>query len=298
MKRTTQVLTSVVIILIFFSCKKEEVNTFNSQITSQELLNKTEAFSSETVDLYRINYKSDGLNIEGFIAKPAQINTNTKLPAIIFCRGGNKDFGTITENSYKYFNFLASQGYVVLASQLRGNKFSEGIDEFGGKDVNDILKLISIAKELNFVEAKNIHILGYSRGGMNAYQVSKLTDNINSIAVVGAPTNLFKGAKFRNEMYHKVMKPLIGDSIQFREEYIKRSSVFWHDKINEPILILHGSNDSRVVVDEAQQIIDSLIVSNKQDFKFEIFEGGNHGLSNYNQERNDLIFNWFKTHNK
>ncbi|WP_299382995.1 prolyl oligopeptidase family serine peptidase [uncultured Lacinutrix sp.] len=298
MKRTTQVLTSVVIILIFFSCKKEEVNTFNSKITSQELLNKTEAFSSKTVDLYRINYKSDGLNIKGFIAKPAQHNTNTKLPAIIFCRGGNKDFGTITENSYKYFNFLASQGYVVLASQLRGNKFSEGIDEFGGKDVNDILKLISIAKELNFVEAKNIHILGYSRGGMNAYQVSKLTDNINSIAVVGAPTNLFKGAKFRNEMYHKVMKPLIGDSIQFREEYIKRSSVFWHDKINEPILILHGSNDSRVVVDEAQQIIDSLIVSNKQDFKFEIFECGNHGLSNYNQERNDLIFNWFKTHNK
>jgi dipeptidyl aminopeptidase/acylaminoacyl peptidase len=86
-KRTTQVLTSVVIILIFFSCKKEEVNTFNSQITSQELLSKTETYNSETVDLYKINYKSDGLNIEGFIAKPEQHNTNTKLPAIVFCRG-------------------------------------------------------------------------------------------------------------------------------------------------------------------------------------------------------------------
>ena len=298
MRRIPVLVVNLVIIIILFSCKNEEVNTFHNQITSQQLLNKTEMFNLEGVDTYKINYKSEGLNIEGFIARPMQYKSSTKLPVIIYCRGGNQSFGMIGDFQLKLINQLASKGYVVLASQLRGNLVSEGIDEFGGKDVNDILKLIDIAKELDFVDAKNIHILGYSRGGMNTYQLSKLTDDINSVAVVGAPTNLFEVAKFRPRLYRKVFEPLVGDSIKFKDEYKKRSSLYWFNKINEPLLILHGTDDVAVAVEEPQKLIDSLTVSNKEDFKYKIFEGGNHGLSNFKQQRDSLIINWFKTHNK
>ena len=298
MRRIPVLVVNLVIIIILFSCKNEKVNTFHNQITSQQLLNKTEMFNLEGVDTYKINYKSEGLNIEGFIARPIQYKSSTKLPVIIYCRGGNQSFGMIGDPQLKLINQLASKGYVVLASQLRGNLVSEGIDEFGGKDVNDILKLIDIAKELDFVDAKNIHILGYSRGGMNTYQLSKLTDDINSVAVVGAPTNLFEVAKFRPRLYKKVFEPLVGDSIKFKDEYKKRSSLYWFNKINEPLLILHGTDDVAVAVEEPQKLIDSLTASNKEDFKYKIFEGGNHGLSNFKQQRDSLIINWFKTHNK
>ncbi|MFD2822522.1 alpha/beta hydrolase family protein [Lacinutrix iliipiscaria] len=286
------------LIVCFSSCKEKLGNTFHHQIISQQLLNTTEAFHINNIETYKINYISDDLAIEGYIAKPKQTQANSKLPAIVFCRGGNQSYGMILPNSLNYLNFLASEGYVVLASQLRGNIASEGVDEFGGKDLNDILKLISIARDLDFVDPRNIHVLGYSRGGMNTYQISKLTNNINSLAVVGAPSNLFEGARFRQEMYDNVMKPLIGDSIQFKNEYIKRSAVYWHNKINKPVLILHGTDDKAVTLKEAQQIIDSLKISNKTEFQYEIFEGGNHSLSNFKQRRNDLIFNWFNTHNK
>lgn len=292
------ILASLLINTLLFSCKNEAKSIFHKDITYSQLLNKTDFFSFESVDTYKIRYKSDGLIIEGFIAKPNQYKFTTKLPVIIYCRGGNQSFGMIGGSQLKYVNYLASQGYVVLASQLRGNIASEGKDEFGGKDVNDILKLIEIAKELDFVNVKNIHVLGYSRGGMNAYQVSKLTDNINSLAVVGGSTTLFNQYNFRPRMYHGVIKPLVGDSVIFKEEYIKRSAIYWSNKINEPTLILHGDNDESVLVDEANQLVDSFKLNNKKNFEYKIFEAGNHGLSNFKKERNDLIFNWFKTHNK
>ena len=284
-------------IFIVFSCEKQKVETFHKDISYQNLLNKTEFFNADTIDFFKIRYDSDGLEIEGFIAKPNQ-HKSSKLPIIIFCRGGNQSYGMLDAFQLKMINDLSLNGFVVLASQLRGNMSSEGVDEFGGKDVNDILKLIDIAKDLDFVDENNIHVLGYSRGGMNAYQVSKLTDDINSIAVVGAPTNKFEAIKFRETMYQNVYKPLFGDTINNRDAYIKRSPVYWHNKINEPMLILHGTDDNRVAVEEANELIDSLKASNKKNFDFKIFEGGNHSLSNVINERDRLIINWFKTHSK
>ena len=99
-------------------------------------------------------------------------------------------------------------------------------------------------------------------------------------------------------MYHGVIKPLVGDSIAFKANYIKRSAVYWSNKINEPTLILHGDKDKNVLVDDAKQLIAAFKLNNKKNFKYKIFEGGDHGLSNYRKERNALIFNWFKTHKK
>ena len=293
---------SSIILLVFiafcFSCKEKQEDTFHNQIITQQLLNETEMFHYDGVDTYKIYYKSDDLRIEGFIARPTQYKPTTKLPAIIYCRGGNQSFGAISDYQLKTMNRLATKGFVVLASQLRGNMFSEGIDEFGGKDVNDILKLIDIAQGLDFVDAKNVHVFGVSRGGMNTYQVSKKTDKINSIAIVGSPTNLLEEAKFRPSIYKKVMQPLIGDSLTARKEYEERSAIFWHNKLNEPTLILHGSEDSRVEVNEVQRLIDSFTMSDKKNFEYKIFEGGNHSLSNFEEERNELITNWFKKHHK
>lgn len=289
---------SFIVLMVLVSCKKQESETFSNKIIYQQLLNKTEYFNSEGIDIYKINYLSDGLKIEGFIIKPTQYKPTTKLPAIIYCRGGNQSFGMLDIRQLKMMNELALQGFVVLATQLRGNIASEGIDEFGGKDLNDILRLIDIAKSLDFIDIKNINVYGISRGGMNAYQISKLSDDINAIAVVGALTNLFESSKFRPNMYKNVYLPLMGDTINNRKEYIKRSSVYWHDKINEPILILHGSSDERVAVAVAKQLIDSLKLRNKKEFQYKIFEGGNHSLSNFKKQRDSLVINWFITHTR
>lgn len=284
----------IVFVLLSFSCKKA-TNTFHEKIISQQRV----VVDSSAVEVFDIKYLSDTLKIKGFIAAPSKevFQNDKKLPAIVYCRGGNRNFGSITNFQLQLISDLASNGFVVLASQLRGSHGSEGEDEFGGNDLNDILNLIEIGKELDFVDANNIGVYGISRGGMNAFQISKLTNNIKASATVGAPTNLFETIKFRPLLYQKVLLSLFNDTLTNKEGYNKRSAVFWHNKINEPLLLLHGREDRRVHVTEAEMLIDSL-KNSKKDFEYHIFENGNHALTNYAEKRDSLIINWFKKYLK
>lgn len=274
---------------LLFGCKEpsKESSTFSNLIDYQHHILTNNRFEIP-VETYKIRYQSDGLEITGYISK--QKNAENQ-PAIIVTRGGNRNLGTFGVRNLYYQQFLASNGYVVLSSQLRGNIFSEGEDEFGGKDLNDILKLIEINKTLEFTNEK-IGVHGTSRGGLNAYQISRITDDIDAIAVVGAPTALSINFKFRPEMYEKVYKELVGDTIQNKAAYEYRNPILWVDEINEPTLILHGSDDQRVQLTHAKLMIEKMKTLNKT-FDYHIFEGGNHGLGTHWQAKNRKVLNWF-----
>jgi dipeptidyl aminopeptidase/acylaminoacyl peptidase len=104
------------------------------------------AFGSELkqTNFYRITYLSDGLKVTGFLAEPKE---KGKYPCIIANRGGNRAFAQWdTLRMALYLGRMSTWGYVVIASQYRGNDGGEGQEEFGGKDVNDVLNLIPALK--------------------------------------------------------------------------------------------------------------------------------------------------------
>jgi len=293
MKKHYAIICLIFSIIYFCSCKTSLLST-NKQTPSSSIIHEV---NIETIAIYQVNasqiiYTVDSLNISGYLVRPKIINQS--LPVIIYNRGGNRDFGTISPSELNYLCFLAEQGYVVLASQYRGNSHSDGKDEIGGADLNDVLALISIADQLPYANSEKIGVLGLSRGGLMAYLASKATDKIDAIAVIGAPTDMFLLIKNRPGMYTNVTLPLIGDTITMKEEYIKRSPIYWYDQINEPTLILHGSEDKRVNVLQANKII-KLMQKNHQKIKYKIFENGNHELSNIDDEIIDkYILDWFE----
>jgi len=76
----------------------------------------------------KMTYFSDGLKVNGYLAYPK--DQSQKYPCVIWCRGGIGNAGAIDEfNARGIFGQIASWGYVVLASQYRGNAGSEGKDE-------------------------------------------------------------------------------------------------------------------------------------------------------------------------
>jgi dipeptidyl aminopeptidase/acylaminoacyl peptidase len=77
-------------------------------------------------------YLSDGLQVVGFLWKP-QDTVGKQFPLIIFNRGGNREFGKLTPWFHFGFYTYASNGFVVLASQYRGNDGGEGREEYGGR---------------------------------------------------------------------------------------------------------------------------------------------------------------------
>ncbi|MBN1383728.1 MAG: S9 family peptidase [Elusimicrobia bacterium] len=242
---------------------------------------------SDKVECYKIKYLSDGLEIAGFILKPK--GKDFKFPIMIYNRGGNREFGKITMGSLIYLSYLCSNGYVVLASQYRGNDGGQGHEEFGGKDVNDILNLIPLAKSLSFTNPNKIVMLGYSRGGMMTYLAIKHGIKINAAAVVGGITDINQTYNERGEAMKNVIRELVGID---KNEWKNRSAYYWPEKIDIPVLILHGEDDWRVKSGQAKKLSEKLKNSGKVH-ELVIFPKGDHGLDTHRTERNKRIFEWF-----
>ncbi|MBT8342637.1 MAG: prolyl oligopeptidase family serine peptidase [Desulfatitalea sp.] len=261
----------------------------NGQIVTQLRATIADARAG-TTEIYRVRYLSDNLEVVGFIVKPYDNQSN--YPVIIFNRGGNREFGKITEDTLEYLSFLSSKGYVVLASQYRGNDGGQGQEEFGGADINDVLNLLPLAKSLPFIDANNIFMLGYSRGGMMTYLAIKSGVEINAAAVVGGLTDLEQAYNEREAEMQRIIEELVGmDPFAWEA----RSAVHWPEMINIPVLILHGEADERVSVSHATKLAQLLTEEGKVH-KLTLFADGNHSLSTHYQEKHTAIFEWFETY--
>jgi len=240
------------------------------------------------MDIYEIKYLSDGLEVVGHIIRPKK---KGQYPVIIYCRGGNRKLGKVSTESLIFLADLASQGYVIVSSQYRGNDGGEGREEFGGKDVNDVLNLVPLIKSLTFTNANKIAMLGTSRGGMMSYIAIKKGIDIKAATIVGGISDLIQLYNRRLGM-RRVTEELIGcDPEECKEQYIKRSALYWPEKIDIPVLILHGEDDWRAEVSQAQKMAEKLKKLDKE-YKLITYDDG-HSLNNHYQEWTNEMFKWF-----
>lgn len=255
----------------------------------------------DSIDLFNIVYESDGLMVSGMIVKP---KIPGDYPCVIFNRGGNRDYGQlIVGTAVQYLGLIASKGYIVIASNYRGNGGSEGQEEFGGSDINDVLNLIPALSQIEGADTSRIGMMGVSRGGMMSYKALykdgyQKTTSIDAVAVIGGMSDFITTIRFRPDMETHVFAELIpeysrnGDSI-----CLDRSANMWANEFPKScqILILHGSNDDKVSVDEARELHDVLDQSNHPHCYME-FIGDNHGLMKHQKESFKAIIQWFDTY--
>lgn len=249
----------------------------------------------DSVNIYGYNYSSyDNLKIRGFLIEP-RIKGN--YPVIIFNRGGNKDNGLVSlQTMTDFLSKIAVKGYIIIGSQLRGNSQSEGNDEFGGKDIGDVLKLLEIIDHQSNADIKKIGMLGVSRGSMTSYLVLKETNRIKVNVTIGGIADL--NQKERPEMY-ELYKQLIPDFDKNpSKELDKRSPILSIPLIKNKQLknfIIHGANDERVNVDNALLLFNNL-KSNNLSTKLLIYEDANHGINNNTDNLLNEIILFFKNH--
>ena len=266
-------------------------------LPSGYILEKKSCYEDSQIEIYDITYMSDGLKVKGYLAQPKEDGT---YPAVIWNRGGNREFSLLEPLLLKLY---ATNGYVAIGSQYRGNGGGEGKEEFGGADVNDVINLIPCLKSLLNVDTDRIGMVGYSRGGMMTYIVLKEqtlrgTNDIKAACTVGGVADLFLLAKERpGPMLNDVMIPLIGGSpSQVPQKYEARSATYWADKINVPLLILHGEADDRVSVEQARKLGEEMDKYGKV-YKLITYPGGDHGLSAHKGGRPE-IFRWLEQYLK
>ena len=246
----------------------------------------------QDVTLESITYMSDDLRVKGYIARPKQ---GTAHPCVIFNRGGNRDFGALSDpRAGMILGRLAAHGYVAVASQYRGVAGGEGVEEFGGAEIADVLNLVPVLESLPEADASRIGVYGWSRGGLMTYLALSRSDRFKAAIVGASVTDSFDSIERRPEMAERVYSELVPDWDTNRDAALEaRSPILWADKLHKetPLLLLHGSSDWRVDPTQALRMAAALYEA-KHPFRLVFFEGGDHGLSEYRDEVDRLVVEW------
>ena len=245
------------------------------------------------VTIEKITYQSDGLKVVGYLVQPIKTD---KYPCIIYNRGGNKEFGKLTSKKAVFILArVASWGYVVAASQYRGNDGGEGKEEFGGKDVNDVLNLIPLFDNVKNTDTSKMGIYGWSRGGMMTYLTLTKTNKFKAAVVGGGASDLRKVMETRKDTFETVYYENIPNYAKDKANALNsRSAINQVENISKttPILMVHGTSDWRVVPEMAIDLSKEFILQ-KVPHRLVLFEGGNHGLSEFNTEVDAMAKKWF-----
>lgn len=250
------------------------------------------ARSDPRTDCFKIEYSSDGLKVVGYLVRPRSLS-GKRWPVIIFNRGGFLDLGKIDSFNLVDFEQLSEKGFVVLASQYRGNDGGEGHEELGGADLDDVSNLLETAKSLPYADPHNAFMYGVSRGGMMTFLEMKQKFPISAAAVVGAVYDL---AAFRERAPGVVAEAakLIPDYPERGLSALQERSVMdWPESVDVPLLMIHGGNDDQVPTTEALAFATKL--SNlKKPYELIVYAGDVHEAAENRHDRDVRIAAWFR----
>ena len=228
-----------------------------------------------------------GYKSEGILYKPEDFDPNKKYPIIAYF------YETLSDGLYTYqapaptpsrlnIPYFVSNGYLVFAPDIR---YETG---YPGKSAEEFINsgMHYLARNNNWVDSTKMGIQGQSWGG---YQVAHLITRTNMYAAAwaGAPvvnmTSAYGGIRWgtgmsRQFQYENTQSRIGKPLWEARDLYIENSPLFFMDKVNTPVAIMHNDNDGAVPWYQGIEFFTALRRLNKPVW-----------LLNYNGDDHNLI---------
>ncbi|MDM7921986.1 MAG: alpha/beta fold hydrolase, partial [Pyrinomonadaceae bacterium] len=229
----------------------------------------------------------DGKKIPAKIYLPPGHDAKKKYPMAIFVHGAGYLQNVINgwNNYYREFMFndmLAKKGYVVLDIDYRGSAGygrewrTDVYDFLGGKDFDDHIDAIDHMVKNYGVDQKRIGAYGGSYGGFMAGMLAMRAPERIAAAAALRPVFDWKNYYAANPFY---TAQRLGFPEKNPEAYKRSSPIFYADKLERPLLILHGMADDNVHVQDSVQLVEKLIRLGKtQHFEMMLYPSENHGF--------------------
>lgn len=245
---------------------------------------------------FLFKYPSDGFQIKGYISFVPYSEQNSLL---MFLRGGNRMLGIM----HPATDFTCAHSYTVIATTYRGG-VSEGTDEFGGAEVNDIHNLMEYFPLLQekigvYFSPNKTFLLGGSRGGMEMFLALSrsipLQYKVSKAVSLSGLLDLQECMAYRDDM----RKMFIRD-FGLNPEENEAAWIAYRNPITNisnlrkdlPILILQGTEDLRVSLNEGRHMVNAL-ESNGNPVTYLEVQGGDHCLANQ-PDRMNIITSWLE----
>lgn len=257
-----------------------------------------------------ITYPSrDGtFSIQGILIYPLNYKKGTKAPLITVVHGGPEahyDNGWLTGYSIPG-QMAAAKGYAVFYPNYRGST-GRGIDfayssqgDLAGKEFDDIVDGVDYLIEQGIADKKRIGVTGGSYGGYASAWMSTYYSDRFAAAVmfVGISNNLSKWgtSDIPEELF------LVHSRKRIWEDWmgsLKRSPVYYVDRSQTPILIMHGAEDPRVHPAQSMELYRHLKVRKPElPVRLIYYPGEGHGnrRASSKYDYNLRMLQWFDTY--
>ena len=255
---------------------KQLTNTLNPEINPNHLV------SAEVV-----RYKSfDGLDIPAIYYKPINASSDSKVPALVWVHGGPG--GQSRVGYFSLIQYLVNHGYAVLAVNNRGSSgygktfYKMDDQNHGDKDLLDCVYGKKYLQSLDYIDSDKIGIIGGSYGGyMTMAAMSFKPDEFKVGVNLFGVTNWLRTLKsippfwasFKKALYAEMGDPTTADSVRL----YNISPLFHADKIKNPVMVLQGSNDPRVLQIESDEIVAAM-KKNNIPVEYVVFPDEGHGF--------------------
>ncbi|MEO1614415.1 MAG: prolyl oligopeptidase family serine peptidase [Planctomycetota bacterium] len=206
-------------------------------------------------DAELVHWKAqDGQDLDGILLKPDGFDPSKKYPLMVYFYERNSDnlhsyYTPAAGRSIICHSFYVSRGYLVFIPDI---PYKTG--EPGPSAANAILPGVKYLIDQGFVDEAKIGTQGHSWGGYQTAYLVTQTD-LFACAESGAPvsnmTSAYGGIRWgsglsRMFQYERTQSRIGEDLWSARDKYVANSPLFFADKINTPLLILHNDEDGAV----------------------------------------------------
>lgn len=252
------------------------------------------------------SHSSFGRDLQAWIMMPTIPQTNEKTPVILEVHGG--PHAMYSYSFFFEFQLLATQGYAVVFGNPRGSSGygQEFVDacrgDYGGGDYEDVLTILDSAL-VRYTNLDNVRVglTGGSYGGFMTNWIVSHTDRFKAAVTQRSISNWISfygvsdiGYFFTQwEMKYNTKETQWGDI----DRLWKHSPLRYAANVTTPLLILHGEDDLRCPIEQAEQWY-TVLTSLGKEVSFIRFPKSSHDLSRTGKpglrvQRYESIMNWF-----
>ncbi|UOB18723.1 S9 family peptidase [Abyssalbus ytuae] len=247
-------------------------------VNNNKLLSQLKHYQISPKEFSTININGNDLNM--WMIKPANFDPSKKYPLFMFQYSGpgsqqvaNRWMGA---NDY-WYQMLAQKGYIIACVDGRGTGY-KGADfkkvtykELGKYEVEDQIAAAKKLGEQPYIDEERIGIWGWSYGGYMSSNCILKGNDIFSMAIAVAPVTSWRFYDtIYTERYMQTPQENPGG-------YDDNSPLNYVDNLKGDYLIIHGTGDDNVHVQNTMRMVEALIQANKQ-FDWAVYPDKNHGI--------------------
>jgi dipeptidyl aminopeptidase/acylaminoacyl peptidase len=265
--------------------RPSEVYSSNAAFTAFRTLTNHNAWLADYAlgDVESARWEStDGTEIEGVLTKPVDFDATRKYPLLLVPHGGPTGASLASFNST--VQVMAANGYLVLEPNFRGStgkgeKFAQANkNTWGQGDYEDCMTGVDAIIARGWADAERLGAYGWSYGGYMTFWILTQTDRFKAVSPGAGLTNIY--SMYSQNDIQRYLQWFFGDASPWEttDLYWDKSPMKYVKQVKTPTMILHGQNDTRVPIAQAQEFYRAL-VERGVPVEFVVYPRAGHGLN-------------------